>query len=197
MTQSDPMFIPNQKLFCEKLCGLGMVYVMFGCSFVQFTSKQVLTEVSVTRMQRKRNSPLSMISEAISHKKIILIKRKIWGTWSEPKRERERARNSFDSSHHRMNSIRKTTNETLDTLAGALLLLCHILSSSRSFHVTITTGGGFFAECLRHSAKADIHSAKPLPSVILGKGRSVNSLSAKTSLSSALYRALGKAFAEC
>ena len=31
----------------------------------------------------------------------------------------------------------------------------------------------------------------------LGKGRSVNSLSAKTSLSSALYQALGKAFAEC
>jgi len=60
-----------------------------------------------------------------------------------------------------------------------------------------TTGRGFFAECLRHSAKADIHSAKPLPSVTLGKGRSVNSLSAKTSLLSALYRALGKAFAEC
>ena len=32
-----------------------------------------------------------------------------------------------------------------------------------------TTGGGFFAECLRHSTKADIHSAKPLPSVTLGK----------------------------
>ena len=62
---------------------------------------------------------------------------------------------------------------------------------------TGTTGGGFFAECLRHSTKADIHSAKPLPSVTLGKGRSVNSLSAKTSLPSALYWALGKAFAEC
>ena len=48
-----------------------------------------------------------------------------------------------------------------------------------------TTGGGFFVECLRHSAKADIHSAKPLPSVILGKERSVNSLSTKTSLPSA------------
>ena len=43
-----------------------------------------------------------------------------------------------------------------------------------------TTGGGFFAECLRHSAKADIHSTKYLPSVTLGKGRSVNSLSVKT-----------------
>ena len=60
-----------------------------------------------------------------------------------------------------------------------------------------TTGGGFFAECLRHSAKADIYSAKPLPSVTLDKGRSVNSLLAKTSLPSALYRALNKGFAEC
>ena len=60
-----------------------------------------------------------------------------------------------------------------------------------------TTRGGFFAECLRHSAKADIHSTKPLLSVTLGKGRLINSLSAKTSLSSVLYRALGKAFAEC
>jgi len=33
-----------------------------------------------------------------------------------------------------------------------------------------TTGGGFFVECLGHSAKTDIHSAKPLPSVrALGK----------------------------
>jgi len=60
-----------------------------------------------------------------------------------------------------------------------------------------TTGFSFFVECLRHSAKADIHSTKPLPSVTLGKGRSVNSLLAKTSLPSALYRVLGKAFAEC
>jgi len=56
---------------------------------------------------------------------------------------------------------------------------------------------GFFAECLSHSVKANIHSAKPLSSVTLGKERSVNSLSAKASLPSALYRALGKAFAEC
>ena len=51
-----------------------------------------------------------------------------------------------------------------------------------------TTGFSFFVECL----KADIHSAKPLSSVTLGKGRSVNNLSAKTSLPSALYHALGK-----
>ena len=59
------------------------------------------------------------------------------------------------------------------------------LASNWLLNAVDTTGGGFFAECLRHSAKADIHSAKPLPSVTLGKGRSVNSLSAKTSLPSA------------
>ena len=36
-----------------------------------------------------------------------------------------------------------------------------------------------------------------LPSVTLEKRRSVNSLSAKIYLSSALYRALSKAYAEC
>jgi hypothetical protein len=33
----------------------------------------------------------------------------------------------------------------------------------------ITTGIAFFAECLRHSAKAILHSTKPLPSVTLDK----------------------------
>src|SRR5687768_1272994 len=32
-----------------------------------------------------------------------------------------------------------------------------------------TTGITFFVDCLRHSAKAILHSAKPLPSVTLGK----------------------------
>ena len=32
-----------------------------------------------------------------------------------------------------------------------------------------TTGFRFFAECLRHSAKVKLHSAKPLPSVALSK----------------------------
>ena len=45
--------------------------------------------------------------------------------------------------------------------------------------------------------KGDIHSAKLLSSVTLGKRRSINSLSAKTSLPNAFYRALGKGFAEC
>ena len=35
----------------------------------------------------------------------------------------------------------------------------------------LTTGDGFFAGCLRHSAKADIHSAKPLPRQNLCRGK--------------------------
>jgi hypothetical protein len=41
----------------------------------------------------------------------------------------------------------------------------HTQGKSRS----CTTGIAFFAECLRHSVKAILHSAKPLPSVTLGK----------------------------
>jgi hypothetical protein len=40
-------------------------------------------------------------------------------------------------------------------------------------------------------------SAKPLPSVALGKEPPVKNASAKNSLPSAFYRALGKDFAEC
>jgi hypothetical protein len=60
-----------------------------------------------------------------------------------------------------------------------------------------TTGITFFAECLRHSAKAILHSAKPLSSVTLGKEHSANILSAKGSLSNTFFRTLGKDFAEC
>ena len=48
-----------------------------------------------------------------------------------------------------------------------------------------------------HSAKATLPSAKPLPSAALGKEPSVKNPSAKNSLPSAIYRALGKVFAEC
>jgi hypothetical protein len=54
-----------------------------------------------------------------------------------------------------------------------------------------------FAECLKHSAKPEKHSAKSLPSVTLGKESSTNSTSATTSLPSTFYRALSKDFAEC
>jgi hypothetical protein len=51
--------------------------------------------------------------------------------------------------------------------------------------------------CLKHSAKAILHSAKALPSVTLGKERSANCTSAAVSLPSTFCRALGKEFAEC
>jgi hypothetical protein len=60
-----------------------------------------------------------------------------------------------------------------------------------------TTEIGLFAECLKHSAKAENHSAKALPSVTLGKESSANCTSATTSLPSTFYRALDKDFVEC
>ena len=61
----------------------------------------------------------------------------------------------------------------------------------------ITAGISGLAECQGHSAKPNLHSAKALPSATLGKEHSANKPSAKTSLPSVFYRALGKAFAEC
>ena len=60
-----------------------------------------------------------------------------------------------------------------------------------------TTGISSFAVCSKHTAKAILHSAKPLPSVTLGKEHSANISSAKGSLSSTFFRTLGKDFAEC
>jgi hypothetical protein len=60
-----------------------------------------------------------------------------------------------------------------------------------------TIGFRPFAECLGHSAKPRLHSARALPSVTLGKGHSAAILSAKTSLPNAFCQALGKGFAEC
>jgi hypothetical protein len=54
-----------------------------------------------------------------------------------------------------------------------------------------------FAECLKHSANPEKLSAKSLSSVVLGKEGSANSTSARASLLSTFYRALGKDFAEC
>jgi len=71
---------------------------------------------------------------------------------------------------------------------------------------TDTTGDALFAECLGHSAKALLHSAKALPSATLGKEQTAKPHPAKGSLSSAVCRALGKenwpsavdgVFAEC
>ena len=65
------------------------------------------------------------------------------------------------------------------------------------FNEQVTTGGGLFAECLLHSAKAALHSAKPLPSATLGKEPPSNPLPVKAALPSAKFRTLGKGFAEC
>jgi hypothetical protein len=56
---------------------------------------------------------------------------------------------------------------------------------------------GHISLSILHSAKAILHSAKPLPSVTLGKEHSANILSAKGSLPSTFFRTLGKDFAEC
>ena len=58
-------------------------------------------------------------------------------------------------------------------------------------HEVSTTGNRHFAECVRHSAKPEIHSAKALPSAALGKEHSTKNYSVKKSLPSA-GKALGK-----
>jgi hypothetical protein len=55
------------------------------------------------------------------------------------------------------------------------------------FMTFITTRIAFFAECLRHSTKTILYSAKPLPSVTLGKEHSANISSAKGSLPSTFF----------
>ena len=54
-----------------------------------------------------------------------------------------------------------------------------------------------FAECRLHSAKAALHSTKPLPSATLGKEPPSNPLPVKAALPSVKFRAFGKGFAEC
>ena len=61
----------------------------------------------------------------------------------------------------------------------------------------VTTGSAAFAECRPHSAMEPLPSAKALPSAALGKAHSAKKWSAKESLSSATWQALGKGFAEC
>ena len=61
---------------------------------------------------------------------------------------------------------------------------------------TYTAGSRSFAECRGHSAKAQKHSAKGLPSVTLGKRHSATPLTTKASLPSVFCRTLGKDVAE-
>ena len=55
-----------------------------------------------------------------------------------------------------------------------------------------TTGLPYFAECHRHSAKAEKHSANSLPSVALGEAHTAFLLPAKPALPSAFSWTLGK-----
>ena len=59
-----------------------------------------------------------------------------------------------------------------------------------------TTGLPEFAECPKHSAKDIKHSANGSPSVTLGEQHSPKTVTAKPTLPSVFYRALGKAFAD-
>ena len=60
-----------------------------------------------------------------------------------------------------------------------------------------TTGILWYAECQKHSAKTNIHSAKCLPTVALGKGYTAKGATANSSLPSAFSSALGKESAVC
>jgi len=60
---------------------------------------------------------------------------------------------------------------------------------------TITTGLLEFAECPKHSANHLKHSANGSPSVTLGEQHLPKKVTAKPTLPSVFYRALGKAFA--
>jgi len=76
-------------------------------------------------------------------------------------------------------------------LEGSLFTLVFALAMQH------TTGLLEFAECPKHSAKDIKHSANGSPSVTLGEQHSPKTVTAKPTLPSVFYRALGKAFAEC
>ena len=67
-----------------------------------------------------------------------------------------------------------------------------ILATSHDHPSIYTTGLAYFAECHRHSAKAEKHSANSLPSVALGEAYTAFLLPAKPALPSVFSRALGK-----
>jgi hypothetical protein len=69
----------------------------------------------------------------------------------------------------------------------------HASVASSSYHIhLVTTGIAFFVECLRHSTKAILHSAKPLSSITLGKY-----FIGKVFFAEYFFRTLGKDFVEC
>jgi hypothetical protein len=94
------------------------------------------------------------------------------------------------------------TYNRLKTLVNKI----RIYGSTRWMDHDVTTGIAFFAECLRHSAKAILHSAKPLPRVTLGKAFAESNTRQRTPgkyfigkwfFVEYFFRTLDKDFAEC
>jgi hypothetical protein len=83
-----------------------------------------------------------------------------------------------------------------DVLHFPLFIKDETIISKDVHEILTTTGNGYFAECQKHSAKVQKHSANALPSVALGKGHTEEKISAKGTLPSAFRQALGKAFAD-
>ena len=69
------------------------------------------------------------------------------------------------------------------------MVFVHALRTQR---IRCTTGLRYFAECHRHSAKVEKHSANCWPSVALGEAHTAFLPPAKPALPSAFSRALGK-----
>jgi hypothetical protein len=70
-------------------------------------------------------------------------------------------------------------------------------STSREELISYTKTAARFAECLLYSAKATLHSSKPLPSATLGKEAPSKPFTVNPALPSAKSRAFDKGFAEC
>jgi hypothetical protein len=103
--------------------------------------------------------------------------------------DKGRTRDKFwNVIHHEMNS------EVMDVVTFMMRLLNDLKwTRTRTWPMLpITTGISSFAVCLRHTAKAILHSAKALSSVTLDKERSANCTSATASLPSNFCWALGK-----
>jgi hypothetical protein len=93
--------------------------------------------------------------------------------------------------HYQKNTITQLVITNTQRIKCTIQIKIHNILSTPSWS-SVTTGIAFFAECLRHSAKAILHSAKALPSVTLGK-----EFIGKGFFAECFFRTLGKDFAEC
>jgi len=123
--------------FVKKSCVLGMVYVMLGCSFVQFTSKKVLTKVSVTRMQMKQNSPVDDLRSDITQENYT-NKKNMGNVIRIQQREQEIGLVALTKM--KINSIRRTTN--LGYFSRCVLdmsyIYCHVLDRFMSLYMRVS-----------------------------------------------------------